>query len=297
MVNLPALAKRFKKPEYSSYFTFKDKLEGSHLGWIHQDHLTALDSYRELFTIHVKAREVYFTKAFRKQSLLERNHSLAVFCQYLYQQGFLPDWRNELYGAYLTPMLLDPYQSPPPFFVLERNAAPFFGIRTFGAHINGYTIKENRLLSWVGKRSKTKRIAPLKYDQIAAGGVAYNESPYKTAIREAKEEAAIPETLAIPCQYQGIFQHSEELKGEKIIRQETLFCFDLQLPPTFTPKVNDGEMLHFKALEASTILTLIEQNCFKTNSAWVMLQFLYRHKLYTPKKEDNALFCAFSSTN
>lgn len=297
MVNLTALAQQFKKPIYSSYFVFKHQADGISLGWIHQDHLEIINVFKEFFTIHLKKREVSLTKVFHQQSLEERNHVVAIFCQYLNKKGLLPDWRDELYGVYLPSISLNPYQSASPLFVLERNAAPFFGIQTFGAHINGYSLKENQVISWIGKRAKTKRIAPLKYDQIAAGGITYKETPYNTAIREAKEEASIPEALAMTCQYHGVFQHLEELEEEKVIRQETLFCFDLKLPPTFIPQTNDGEMLHFEALAAEKILKLIGQHRFKTNSAWVMLHFLFRHKLYFPKKEERLLFHSFFETN
>jgi hypothetical protein len=53
-----------------------------------------------------------------------------------------------------------------PVLLLERAAAPFFGIKNYGVHINGY-IKDpvtNEIFLWVAKRSPTKSTYPGNFD-------------------------------------------------------------------------------------------------------------------------------------
>ena len=45
---------------------------------------------------------------------------------------------------------------------MERAAVPYFGMKAYGVHINGY-VKDpvtNEILLWVAKRSKTKSTFP-----------------------------------------------------------------------------------------------------------------------------------------
>ena len=45
---------------------------------------------------------------------------------------------------------------------MERAAAPWFGMKVYGVHINGYTrdAVTGEILLWVAKRSKTKSTFP-----------------------------------------------------------------------------------------------------------------------------------------
>ena len=57
-----------------------------------------------------------------------------------------------------------------PSLLLERAAAPHFGIKAFGVHVNGYCRKVDGLHLWVARRSSHKPTWPGRLDHIAAGG-------------------------------------------------------------------------------------------------------------------------------
>jgi hypothetical protein len=82
----------------------------------------------------------------------------------LRSQGMFSGWRDELY----------PVSSAfdvQPALLLERAAAPYFGIRAYGVHINGYVCKgDGRKLLWVARRSRSKPTWPGLLDHIVAGG-------------------------------------------------------------------------------------------------------------------------------
>ena len=66
-----------------------------------------------------------------------------------------PGWRDELLPVVAS-------YSSEPVLLMERAAAPWFGMKVYGVHINGYTrdAVTNEILLWVAKRSKTKSTFP-----------------------------------------------------------------------------------------------------------------------------------------
>ena len=99
--------------------------------------------------------------------------------------GFIPGWRNEDF-AWVD-------QNGHKYFHLERAAFRTFGFRSMATHINGYT-KQGTL--WLGRRSENKPTDPGMLDNIAAGGIAADETPWVCARRELWEEAGVPPQIA-----------------------------------------------------------------------------------------------------
>ncbi|KAF3337660.1 nudix hydrolase 20 [Carex littledalei] len=67
--------------------------------------------------------------------------------------NLIPGIRNELYPVTLA-------FGVPPFFSLERAAAPYFGIKAYGVHMNGYVEIDSEMFLWVAKRSEDKPTFP-----------------------------------------------------------------------------------------------------------------------------------------
>ncbi|KAF3336549.1 nudix hydrolase 20 [Carex littledalei] len=78
--------------------------------------------------------------------------------------NLIPGIRNELYPVTLA-------FGVPPFFSLERAAAPYFGIKAYGVHMNGYVEIDSEMFLWVAKRSEDKPTFPGMFDHIVAGGL------------------------------------------------------------------------------------------------------------------------------
>jgi hypothetical protein len=79
--------------------------------------------------------------------------------------GVITGWRNELYP------ISSAFDAEPSLLV-ERAAAPHFGIRAYGVHVNGWVAGADGRPAklWVGRRSATKQTWPGKLDHIVAGG-------------------------------------------------------------------------------------------------------------------------------
>ncbi|CAG8591094.1 2795_t:CDS:2, partial [Acaulospora colombiana] len=104
----------------------------------------------------------------------------------------LEGWRDELYPVYG-----DPSGPSNMAFVMERSATPLFGVLSFGVHLTGFVkTKEGEYRFWIAKRSSTKPTWPGCLDNTVAGGIPYNSSVSGTIIKEAMEEANLPEEVA-----------------------------------------------------------------------------------------------------
>lgn len=98
----------------------------------------------------------------------------------------LKGWRDELYAVYNSQGKL--------LFNVERAGSTLFGVVTYGVHLTAYV--ENPLRVWVPRRARTKQTYGGMLDNTVAGGMSTGESARETIIREAAEEASLPEEVA-----------------------------------------------------------------------------------------------------
>lgn len=117
-------------------------------------------------------------------------------------------WRGELYSVYRNPF--GPRDGPAEgtdtdidthnyAFQMERSACSVFGVVTYGVHMTVYHEEvvgdERSCKIWVPRRAKTKQTWPGYFDNTVAGGIPQGLSPFECILKEAMEEASIPEDL------------------------------------------------------------------------------------------------------
>ena len=100
----------------------------------------------------------------------------------------VPKWRNETFDVMAR-------WGEKPLFRLDRGAVPFFGVRAYGVHLNGYRFVDGGLHLWIGRRAPDKRVAPDKLDNIVAGGIGNGHGVVATLFKEAEEEGGMPAPL------------------------------------------------------------------------------------------------------
>ena len=72
-----------------------------------------------------------------------------------------------------------------------------FGFRQYGIDINGYVNHPDLgLCVWLQKRSSTKPTWPGKWDNFVGGGLSVGNGVFDSAIKEAHEEANVPQDIA-----------------------------------------------------------------------------------------------------
>jgi hypothetical protein len=192
----------------------------------------------------------------------------------LLAENKLPKWRNETFDVAAR-------WGEPPIFRLDRGAVPFFGVRAYGVHLNGYRRDDGALKLWIGRRAPDKRVAPNKLDNVVAGGIGNGYGVYPTLVKEGEEEAAIPAALierAVP-----VGAVSYRMETELGIRDDVLFVYDLEMPADFTPRNTDGEIVQFQLMPAAEVVERVRTTeDFKFNVNLVILDFALRHGLLTP---------------
>ena len=194
----------------------------------------------------------------------ELSESLYQLAQRMRLGGFIPGWRNEDF-AWLD-------QNGHKYFRLERAAFRTFGFRSMATHMNGYT-KANTL--WLGRRSETKSTDPGRLDNIAAGGITADETPWVSARRELWEEAGVPPQLADEIEPVGRIHMRRPIPGRGF-HDELLFIYDLELPDNFVPTNHDGEVSGFIEISLAEAAARILADEFTSDAAFVTADFILR---------------------
>ena len=166
-------------------------------------------------------------------------------------------------------------------FVIDRAAAPHFGIRAFGQHLNGYVRTDDGLRMWIARRARDRVNYPGCLDNLTAGGLPWGISLADNLLKECREEASIPVEIARQAVPTGTISYFALGKGG--CKPDTMYCYDLELPADFTPRGNDGEVESFQLLPAQEVLEIVAgSDDFKLNCNLVVIDFAIRHGLIAP---------------
>ncbi len=180
-------------------------------------------------------------------------------------------WRNEAFDVRAA-------ADGPVLAVLDRGALPAFGVLAEGVHVNGLVRRADGLHLWIARRSTTKLLDPGKLDHLVAGGVPAGLSPAQTLVKEAAEEAAVPEALAATARRVAMLLYAME--RPEGLRRDRLHCYDLALPEDFTPRAADGEVEAFELWPIGRVLeTVRDSDAFKFNVNLVLIDLFLRERL------------------
>lgn len=212
-----------------------------------------------------------------------RDAALAAAAAALAAEGAIQPLRAELYAVRET-------WGAPTLARLDRAAAPYFGIRSWGVHMNGYVRRADGLHLWIGRRSKTKPTYPGELDNTVAGGLPAGYDPLDNLVKECAEEASIPEALARRAVPVGVISYLYE--EETGVKPDQQLCWDLELPDGFVPENADGEIESFALLPAAAVMAIVrDTDDFKFNCALVLIDFFLRHGLIGPRDPDYPALC------
>lgn len=187
------------------------------------------------------------------------------------------------------PILSTPYPVS-----IERFASSLFGITGRGAHLTAYIRTGNKAEDyriWVPRRSEKLYTYPGKLDTTVAGGVAAGETPFENIVREAGEEADLPEELirdkakAVGClTYIGTTDDGHGFEPG-LVMPDCIYLYDLELDEGIVAKPRDDEVKEFYLMTVEEVKQAMFNGEFKTNCAVVMLDFFIRHGLVTAETE------------
>jgi len=169
--------------------------------------------------------------------------------------------------------------------VIDRAAAPAFGVRTFGQHLNGFVRDGDRLLLWIARRAADRVTYPSKLDNLVAGGLPYGIALADNLAKECWEEAGIDRALAARARPVGAISYTRDTQWG--FRPDTLYCYDLELPASFAPRCTDGEVEAFHLWPVEELAARVrDTDELKLNVNLVIIDFLLRHGLLGPERDD-----------
>lgn len=196
-----------------------------------------------------------------------RAADLPALAQALHAAGWFR-WRGEAFDVREN-------TTGPALTRIDRGAVPLFGIVSHGVHCNGLVRRADGLHLWVARRAADKLLDPGKLDHIVAGGVSAGMSADDTLLKEAEEEAAVPEALARAARRVGRIRY--DMERREGLRRDLLHCYDLDLPEDFTPSPSDGEVAGFELWPvARAFEAVVETEDFKFNVNLVLIDLFLR---------------------
>jgi len=249
-------------------------VDGDAVGHIRKDNLAHLDRFPDVFV----RSDQSVSLAPNIESYEDRTAAVDMVVRALFEDGVLTGWRGEPYPV-------GGQWGGPHAFEVERAAAPFFGARAYGVHINGYVRKENGLHMWIARRADDRPVCPGQFDNMIAGGQPVTLSLKENVIKEAGEEAGVPPDLAATALPTGAITYCAE--SDIGLKPDIMFCWDLELPADFMPLNADGEIAEFRLLPAAEVMEIVDTTFdFKFNCNLVIVDFCIRHGILLPEHPD-----------
>ena len=241
--------------------------DGRRIGWLLPDNAAALSRFPGVFA--VEKRRVRLVAEGDVDAV---SAAVDEVVEALVVEKQVPKWRNETFDVMAR-------WGDTPLFRLDRGAVPFFGVRAYGVHLNGYRFVDGRNCicgSAAARRTSGSRPTSSTTSSPAASATA-TASPRRCS-RKPRRRAAIPAPLVARARPAGAVSYLMET--EIGIRDDVLFVYDLELPADFAPKNSDGEIVHFELMPADAVVERVRAtDDFKFNVNLVILDFAMRHGL------------------
>lgn len=207
--------------------------------------------------------------------------------------------RTERFGQILAELVADglvcplhgePYPVSPggrdqARFLIDRAAAPYFGVRAFGQHLNGFVRTEAGIELWIGRRAADRRNYPGQLDHLVAGGLPWGVSLRDNLRKECYEESGLEADLADQAIPVGAISYCRGSPAG--LKPDVIYCYDLELPASFEPACTDGEVEAFFLWPVEQVLAKVrDSDEFKLNCNLVIIDFLIRHGIIGPDEPD-----------
>ena len=245
--------------------------DGQQIGWMRPDVANAMMIFPELFVVDDHGL-IMMGPDLKTEA--DRSAAMADLGPRLIEHNFIDRLRGETYA------ITNRFGAPPVLHA-DRALVPLFGFRGYGVHVNGYLRRPDGVYLWLGRRSKDKEVAPGQWDNMIAGGQPAGLSLMDNLIKEAEEEASVPEALARTARPVGCINYMAE--GDQGVKPDCMFLYDLEVPEDFVPTPNDDEMESFELVPVAEALALVANtDDVKFNVNLALIDFALRHGALDP---------------
>lgn len=160
---------------------------------------------------------------------------------------------------------------------IDRAASCLFGTVAYGIQMLASTRTDDGLKFWVPRRAKTKKSYPGMLDNCVGGGMSTGEKPLDALVREAAEEASLPEDYVrkYARPYGTLSYHMDrDGNGEEGHQPQVQYVYHIELTPEIVPTPLDGEVEKFELMTLEEVQNALAQGAFKTNCAVTWISYL-----------------------
>lgn len=255
------------------------------VGHVRLDRVERLRAFPDVFVIDPD----HITLAPGLDDFASRSAAMEEVLEGLRDEGAFPGWRGEYY-----PVMRD--WGDKPLMQVERATCPWFGIRSWGVHVNGLVRRDDGMHMWVARRARGKQTYPGMLDNMVAGGQPIGLGLMENIVKECAEEADIPADLASAASAAGAISYCHQFEGG--VKPDQQFCYDLELPADFVPRNTDGEVESFELWPVKRVAETVRETFeFKFNCNLVIIDFLIRHGLIDSDQEPDYMALCFGLKN
>lgn len=223
----------------------------------------------------------------------EMTVAMETATQVLIDHKIIPKRHRDVY-----PLSIPGSHNKPIGGVMNRNAAPYFGITSVGVHLLCYekehAQQQNDVSLWMAQRSPNKTHFPSLWDPTVAGGQPAHSSLWDNLVKEAGEEAGIrPDQLHRQAKSVSCLSQMTSKPDGTCLKQSLYYCWELQVGTNngnmpFEPRAVDGEVAQFELWNSATLLKEVQSKSSRLRPAMrlVVTDFLIRHGIITPDTTD-----------
>lgn len=125
-------------------------------GYLTPDFANKLREYSNVFYYFENSEFISFSRKVEDLTVEERTKIVSEITKDLKNKNIIKGWRGEL-------LPVTQFFSDEPQFLLERAAVPYFGMKNYGVHVNGFVRNEKTKdieALWVATRSPGKSTWP-----------------------------------------------------------------------------------------------------------------------------------------
>jgi 8-oxo-dGTP pyrophosphatase MutT (NUDIX family) len=217
--------------------------------------------------------------------LEERSRRVNVTLQDAHQAGKLQRWKGWTQESFAV-------DSPGGERVLNMHllGADILGAVVSGVTLIAWTRTDEGRQYWLQKRSQVKVHHPGKLDTTASGGIQLNERPIDAMVREAAEEAGIPEDFAkanLICCDTISYHIAVNHDGSPGSCPHVQYTYEIELHPGMAPRPCDNEVDNFVKMSECEVREALFGDEFKITVGAIWLGHFCRHGILKPEDEVN----------
>ncbi|KAK0644620.1 NUDIX hydrolase domain-like protein [Cercophora newfieldiana] len=257
------------------YFAFLIDGIGEPIGLVHVSVIEALpwpecwtvDAPKRLITLHClpnfEVRTLAVEEAMLKGHAANASPSLSI-------------WHNERFPVYSADgqHVLD----------VDGSGVDVIGARSFAVYLTAWTNTPGGRKYWVQRRGWNKTLLPGMLDSAVSGRLKPGELPYEGMVREAGEEANLPEALLRerlrPCDVLAA-AYTTSNQGAPAYMHHTQYVYEIELDQEHVLSCDTDEVAEFFLMSLEEVRDAIDRDEFIPITRLVYLAHFIRHGVIT----------------